>query len=359
MNSGFNNPNLVEALQKLIEKKAHDLPQINLMEVCGTHTMSIARYGIRNLLPKNIKLLSGPGCPVCVTPNSSIDKMIALCNIPNLVITTFGDMMRVPGSSSNLLKEQADGANIKIVYSPLDALQIAQENPNKNVVFLAVGFETTAPTTAAAIKRAKNLELKNFFVFCAHKNMPGALELIANDPKVKINGLILPGHVSTITGIKPYEFLADKYKIPGVVSGFEAVDIMQSIEMLVSQIANNEHKIQNEYTRGVNTEGNIKAQNLINEVFDTCDSAWRGLGNIPQSGYKIKEKFKCFDAEQAFDIKPEQTKENSACKCGDVLRGIISPKDCPLFSKICNPENPVGPCMVSTEGSCAASYKYQ
>lgn len=327
------------------------------MEVCGTHTMSIARFGIKNLLPKNVNLLSGPGCPVCVTPNETIDKMIALTKIPNLTIATFGDMMRVPGSTSSLMKEKAKGASIEIVYSPLDAIDLAKNSKNE-VVFLGIGFETTTPTTAATIIRAEELALPNFSVFCAHKNMPGALNLIASDNEVKVKGLILPGHVSTITGLSMYEFLSKDYKLPGVVSGFEAIDIMQAIDMLVTQIKNGESKIENAYKRGVRNEGNKTALDLIDEVFETCDSSWRGLGNIASSGYKIRKKYSAFDAENKFNIKPEPTKENKACKCGNVLKGIIKPSDCHLFGKTCNPENPIGPCMVSNEGSCAAFYKY-
>lgn len=355
----YKNPKLIESFKQDIDKKAENLSNINLMEVCGTHTMSIAKYGLRDLLPNNINLISGPGCPVCVTPNSAIDKMIALSKIPNVIIATFGDMMRVPGSSSSLIEQQAQGANIKIVYSPLDALEIAKNFPDKQVVFLGIGFETTTPTTAAAIKRAGKQNLSNFSVFCAHKNMPGALNLIANDTQVKVDGFILPGHVSSITGLSPYKFLADEFKIPGVVAGFEAIDIISAIDMLVTQITHNDAKIENAYKRGVKDKGNTTALGLINEVFENCDSQWRGLSNIENSGYKIRDKFSSFDAELKFEINTEKIVENKACKCGDVLKGIIKPKDCPLFAKICNPQNPIGPCMVSNEGSCSASYKYR
>lgn len=263
---------LIENLQKNIAKNAASVPQINLMEVCGTHTMSIAKFGIKKLLPKNVTLLSGPGCPVCVTPNETIDKMIALTKIPNLTTATFGDMMRVPGSTSSLTEEKAKGADIEIVYSPLDAIELAKNSRNE-VVFLGIGFETTTPTTAATIIRAQDLAIPNFSVFCAHKNMPGALDLIAGDTEVKVNGLILPGHVSTITGLSLYQFLSDKYKLPGVVSGFEAIDIMRAINMLVTQTAKCEAKIENAYKRGVRDEGNQTALNLIDEVFETRDSA--------------------------------------------------------------------------------------
>lgn len=330
---------------------------IKLMEVCGTHTHAIARFGIKQMLPENVELISGPGCPVCVTANQTIDKMIALAKIPGVTIATFGDMMRVPGSTSSLTIEKSKGAHIEVVYSPLDALDLAK-NISEKVVFLGVGFETTAPTTAATILRAKEMGLKNFSVFCAHKNMPDALDLIANDAQVQVNGLILPGHVSTIIGLEPYKFLAEKYVIPGVVAGFEADDIMLAIKMLSAQIEKGEAKIENAYPRGVRENGNPKAQNLISEVFETCDSTWRGLGNIAGSGYKIRSAYKSFDAEEKFKIKAEPTQENKACKCGDVLRGIITPNECPLFGKVCNPQNPVGPCMVSTEGSCSARFKY-
>lgn len=268
----YKNSKIIEGLKKSIEDKAKKIPSVNLMEVCGSHTMAIANYGLKELLPDNINLISGPGCPVCVTSNSAIDKMIALSKIENVIIASFGDMMRVPGSSSSLLEQKAIGAKVEIVYSPIDAIKIAREHPNKEVIFLGVGFETTAPTSAAAIKRAKKLDLKNFSVFCAHKNMPGALALIAKDKEVKVDGFILPGHVSSITGLSPYKFLGEKYKIPGVVSGFEAVDILQAINMLVKQIANSEAQIQNAYKRAVRNEGNKIALSLIDEIFETCDS---------------------------------------------------------------------------------------
>ena len=353
----FRDPALAKALVKAIEN--HNVESdINLMEVCGTHTVSIARAGIKSILPENVHLTSGPGCPVCVTANSDIDEIIALSKLPNVIITTFGDMTRVPGSSSSLLAQQAKGADVRIVYSPLDALQIAEENENKEVVFVGVGFETTTPLIAATIKRAKAKSLKNFSVIVAHKNMPGALETIVNDEKVQVDGLILPGHVSVVIGLAPYRFLAEKYHIPGVVTGFEPVDILRGVEMLVAQIARGEAKIENAYSRAVEENGNIAAMAAIDEVFETCDAEWRGIGVIAGSGYKIKPEFSQFDAEKRFSIDVEKTVEPKGCKCGDVLRGIIPPNECPLFRKVCTPENPVGPCMVSSEGSCAAYYRY-
>ena len=354
---GFRDPALAKTLVRAIEN--HNVTRdINLMEVCGTHTVSIARAGIKSILPDNIHLISGPGCPVCVTANADIDKVIAITRAPNVVLTTFGDMTRVPGSSSSLLAEQAKGADVRIVYSPLDALKIAQENEDKQVVFVGVGFETTTPLIAATIKRADALGLENFSVLVAHKNMPGALEEIVSDDKVQVDGLILPGHVSVVIGTKPYVFLAEKHHIPGVVTGFEPVDILRGIEMLVSQIANGEAKIENAYSRAVEESGNGAAMATINEVFDVCDAEWRGLGVIAGSGYKIKSEYEKFDSWKRFDFEVERTVEPKGCKCGKVLRGIIPPSECPLFRKVCTPENPVGPCMVSSEGSCAAYFRY-
>ena len=343
---------LVDTIQKLAPESA------TLMEVCGTHTVAIARNGIRNLMPEGVRLSSGPGCPVCVTPNSDIDTVIALCRIPNIIITTFGDMTRVPGSTSSLLAEQAQGRDVRICYSPLDALKIAQDNPDRQVVFVGVGFETTTPLVAMAIFRARALGLKNFTVFAAHKNMPGALEAIVNDPGVQLDALILPGHVSTITGIGIYQFLAEKYHIPGVVTGFEAVDVLQGIAMLVRQLHEGRAEIEIAYERGVRTDGNPVAQRIIADVFDTCEATWRGLGPIPDSGYCLKPEFAEFDAVARFQPDIEPTRDPRGCRCGDVLRSVIAPNQCPLFDKVCTPENPVGPCMVSSEGSCAAYYRY-
>lgn len=354
---GFRDPKLAKTLIKAIENH-NPGNEINLMEVCGTHTVSIARAGIKSILPQNVRLTSGPGCPVCVTANVDIDKVIALTKIPNVIITTFGDMTRVPGSSSSLLKEQAAGADVRIVYSPLDALDIAQENPDKEVIFVGVGFETTTPLIAAVIKRAKAAGLKNFTVFVAHKNMPVALETIVNDPEVKVDGLILPGHVSVVIGTKPYEFIARDYGIPGVVTGFEPVDILRGVEMLLCQIESGEARIENAYARAVEMDGNVAAKTAIDEVFETCDAQWRGIGNIPGSGYKIRPEYSEFDAWTKFHPDLEETVEPKGCRCGEVLRGVMPPSECPLFRKVCTPENPVGPCMVSSEGSCAAYYRY-
>ncbi|MCI9129748.1 MAG: hydrogenase formation protein HypD [Eggerthellaceae bacterium] len=348
---------LTESIRALTPEREGGKP-ITLMEVCGTHTVSIARNGIRTLMPEQVRLASGPGCPVCVTSNHDIDKVIALAKVPDVIITTFGDMTRVPGSTSSLLQEQAAGADVRIVYSPLDALAVARENPDRQVIFVGVGFETTTPLVAMAIKRAKAEGLSNFTVYAAHKNMPGALEVIVNDPQLTLDALILPGHVSTIIGVEPYRFLAEKYGIPGVVTGFEPNDILQGIAMIMRQIHEGRADIEIAYARGVMPEGNPVALAAIDEVFQTCDATWRGIGVIPGSGYEIREGFAEFDAMRRFQPDVEETVEHAGCRCGDVLRGVMRPDECPLFRKVCTPENPVGPCMVSSEGSCTAYFRY-
>ena len=354
--NAFKDPKLAKGLIDSIQKWAPE--NAVLMEVCGTHTVAIARNGIRNLMPEGTRLASGPGCPVCVTSNRDIDTVIALAKVPDAIITTFGDMTRVPGSTSSLLKEQAAGADVRICYSPLDALAIAKENLERQVVFVGVGFETTTPLVAMAIKRAAAMGLENFSVFAAHKNMPGALEAIIADPNLKVDALILPGHVSTIIGVEPYRFLAEKYGIPGVITGFEPLDVLEGITMLMRQLHEGRAEIEIAYKRGVMDEGNPVARAVIDEVFDTCTATWRGLGPIEGSGYCIRPEFQKFDALRRFDLEIEPTIEPKGCRCGDVLRSAMAPDQCPLFNKVCTPENPVGPCMVSSEGSCAAYYRY-
>ena len=354
--SAFKDPKLARGLIETIHRLAPE--HATLMEVCGTHTVAIARNGIRDLMPEGLRLASGPGCPVCVTCNRDIDTVIALARIPNVTITTFGDMTRVPGSTSSLLAEQAAGRSVEIVYSPLDALVFAKAHPEREVVFVGVGFETTTPLVAMAIKRAKAMGLSNFTVFAAHKNMPGALELLVGDPTLELDALILPGHVSTIIGAEPYRFLAEKYGIPGVITGFEPVDVLQGIAMLVRQLHEGRAEIEIAYARGVMPEGNPVALAAIDEVFETCTATWRGLGDIPGSGYRIRDEFADFDAVRRFEPDVEPTRDPKGCRCGDVLRARIAPNECPLFRTVCTPENPVGPCMVSSEGSCAAYYRY-
>lgn len=354
--SAFKDPKLARGLIETIHRLAPE--HATLMEVCGTHTVAIARNGIRDLMPEGLRLASGPGCPVCVTCNRDIDTVIALARIPNVTITTFGDMTRVPGSTSSLLAEQAAGRSVEIVYSPLDALAFAKAHPEREVVFVGVGFETTTPLVAMAIKRARAMGLSNFTVFAAHKNMPGALELLVGDPTLELDALILPGHVSTIIGTEPYRFLAEKYGIPGVITGFEPVDVLQGIAMLVRQLHEGRAEIEIAYARGVMPEGNPVALAAIDEVFETCTATWRGLGDIPGSGYRIRDEFANFDAVRRFEPDVEPTRDPKGCRCGDVLRARIAPNECPLFRTVCTPENPVGPCMVSSEGSCAAYYRY-
>lgn len=354
--SAFKDPKLARGLIETIHRLAPE--HATLMEVCGTHTVAIARNGIRDLMPEGLRLASGPGCPVCVTCNRDIDTVIALARIPNVTITTFGDMTRVPGSTSSLLAEQAAGRSVEIVYSPLDALAFAKAHPEREVVFVGVGFETTTPLVAMAIKRAKAMGLSNFTVFAAHKSMPGALELLVGDPTLELDALILPGHVSTIIGAEPYRFLAEKYGIPGVITGFEPVDVLQGIAMLVRQLHEGRAEIEIAYARGVMPEGNPVALAAIDEVFETCTATWRGLGDIPGSGYRIRDEFANFDAVRRFEPDVEPTRDPKGCRCGDVLRARIAPNECPLFRTVCTPENPVGPCMVSSEGSCAAYYRY-
>ena len=348
-----------ETCQKLVENiRATSRKPTSLMEVCGTHTMSIARNGIRQLLPENITLVSGPGCPVCVTSQREIDQFIKLAGLKNVIITTFGDLMRVPGSHSSLQKERANGADIRVVYSTLDCLTIAEKNPRKDVVFLGVGFETTAPTIAAAIQAAAQNKVKNFSVISAHKLVPPAMTALMESQEVKLDGFICPGHVSVIIGAQAYEPIARSYHIPCVIAGFEPVDILQSLYMLVAQIENDDAQVEIAYKRSVNYEGNVKAREVLDRIFEPCDVEWRGIGMILQSGLKIRARFREFDAENRFDLTVENVAEPANCACGEILTGTKQPFDCQLFGTTCTPEDPIGPCMVSSEGTCAAYFKY-
>lgn len=352
----YRDPNLANQLIQGIKKLSRR--PVRLMEVCGTHTVSIFRSGIRNLLPPTITLLSGPGCPVCVTATEEIDRFIKLCRQPGVIVATFGDLMRVPGSSSSLQKERADGADIRVVYSTFDALDIACRNPSRSVVFLAVGFETTAPTIAAAVKEAKRKKIHNFYIISAHKIIPPAMEALLGGGDLAIDGFICPGHVSVIIGADAYQPVAEKYHIPCLVAGFEPVDILQAIYMLVSQIEEGKAVVDIQYRRAVNFTGNKKALDLLSEVFETGDAPWRGLGTIPNSGLRLRNGYQAFDAEKKFDLTAPKAKDHPGCSCGDILRGIKTPPDCALYRKVCTPFQPYGPCMVSTEGTCAAYYKY-
>lgn len=329
------------------------------MEVCGTHTMAISRYGLRQLIPENINLISGPGCPVCVTPISDIDWIIGIARQYDVSIFTFGDLFRVPGTESSLYNEKSKGKDINICYSPADALDFARNNPGKKVIFIAIGFETTIPLTSVIIKRAYQEKINNFYIYNTHKLVPEALELLLLDKEVEIDAFLCPGHVSAIIGSKPYNFIAEDYHIPCVISGFEPMDILESIATIIRQINKGISEVEIQYRRVVREEGNPAALKSIYEVFDKSDSVWRGLGNIPGSGLKLKKKFLKFDAKTYFTVKRFKSREPAGCQCGDVLKGIKKPTECRLFSKICKPENPIGPCMVSSEGSCAAYYKYE
>lgn len=351
----FRNKVLVDNLVAQIAKISKT--PITIMEVCGGHTMSIHRYGIPSLLPSTINLISGPGCPVCVTDRSYIDHAIALSQLPKVIITTYGDLIRVPGSSTSLDKEKSKGADIRIVYSILDALQIAQENPNNKIVFLGIGFETTTPPTAAGILNASKLGITNFFVLSAHKIMPPAMSAII-DEKVKIDGYIGPGHVATITGSRIFQMIPQKYNLGVVISGFEPVDLLQSILMLVLQIENNDQKVEIQYSRVVKEEGNRKAQQMVDTVFESRDEWWRGFGVLKNSGLGIRKEYESFDAEKVFKVKLEITREDKGCICGAILKGLNKPQDCKLFGTACTPSDPVGACMVSNEGSCHAFYRY-
>lgn len=331
---------------------------MTFMEVCGTHTMAIYQYGLRSLLPEGVRLISGPGCPVCVTPNGYIDRAIALSRLPDTIITTFGDMVRVPGSTSSLMEERARGADVRIVYSPLDAVSMAEKNPDKRVVFLGVGFETTAPTIAGSILTAVAKGLGNYSVLAAHKTIPLPMEILSSDPELSIDGYICPAHVSAIIGAEAYRPLAEKLGVPCVVTGFEPVDVMQGVEMLARQVVEKRSSVEIQYGRVVKWEGNRKAREILAEVFSVCDSEWRGIGVIPGSGLEIAEKYAAFDAEKTIPVTVEEPREHKGCLCGEILKGKVSPFDCPLFATVCMPESPVGACMVSSEGTCAAAYKY-
>jgi hydrogenase expression/formation protein HypD len=355
----FRNRDLVRGLADRIRRLAEGRTRpMTFMEVCGTHTMSIYQYGIRSLLPPGVRLISGPGCPVCVTPVGYVDRAVACARLPETIVATFGDMVRVPGSSSSLLEERARGADIRIVYSPLDALALAGKNPGKRIVFLGVGFETTAPTIAATLITARSRGIGNFFVLSAHKTIPVPMRILSSDPELGIDGFLCPAHVSAVIGADAYRFLAGEHGVPCVVTGFEPADILQGVAMLARQVKEGRSTVENEYRRFVTAGGNAKAKELLSRVFTQADTAWRGLGVIPESGLEIADEFADLDAEKTVAVRVEEPREPAGCLCGEVLKGKIAPADCPLFATACTPEQPVGACMVSSEGSCAAAYKY-
>jgi len=355
----FRDNKIANNISRAIFDKARNLGPINLMEVCGTHTMSICKFGIRGMLPENINLISGPGCPVCVTPKSYLDKAIAISTLPDVVLTTFGDMMRVPGSRSSLEKEKSCGRSIKVVYSVLDAVEMAEKNSDKKIVFLGIGFETTSPTVAASLAYAKKKNLKNFFVYSGHKIIPPAMEILAKDPAVAIDGFLCPAHVSAIIGTGPYKIIAGKYRIPCVIAGFEPLDVLQGILMLIEQIGSNSSYVENQYKRVVKSSGNKKATALLDKVFSVEDSEWRGIGRLAKSGLRLSRDYSRFDALKAFSLPEVKTTPDKGCICGSVLKGIKTPIECKLFSKKCTPQDPQGACMVSSEGACAAYHRYR
>ena len=346
---------LVAEIRLLADQADHKL---RFMEVCGTHTVAIFRAGIRQMLPDNVELVSGPGCPVCVTPDDYMDKAIAYAQQPDVIITTFGDMLKVPGSKSSLNEAKTNGADIRIVYSPMDSLQVARENPDKKIVFLAVGFETTAPTAAATVLAAEQQGITNLYMLSAQKLVPPVMEALLNDEEVHVDGFILPGHVSVVTGTGIYEPIVEKYHVPGVVTGFEPVQILRALYRLVKQAVGHEARVENEYEDVVRPDGNPVSRQITDTVYEPADTNWRGMGCVPISGLRMKEAYARFDIERVMPLNVETVAKNTACRCGEVLRGIVTPHECPLFGKACIPTHAVGPCMVSVEGVCAAWFKY-
>jgi len=344
--------NLIQEIFRISSK------EINLMEFCGGHTVAILKQGIRQLLPGHVHLLSGPGCPVCVTATGDIDNIIQLSGYRDVITATFGDLIRVPGSKSSLQKSRAEGNDIRVVYSALEALDIARQNPGKRVVMVGIGFETTAPTVAASVLQAEREGIKNYLVHSLHKLTPPVMKALLDSGNVKLDGIICPGHVSTVIGARPYEFIPQNYGIACAITGFEPLDILEGIHMLVRQIESGTPTVEIAYRRAVRPEGNLKALDLMNKVFTVGSAWWRGIGEVPGSGLKLKEEYRAFDAATVFQLTPQDAAEPAGCLCGEILRAVKTPLDCPLFRKKCNPEQPVGPCMVSAEGACSAYYLY-
>jgi len=354
----YRDPRLAKSLIEALRDRSYSKDEIRMMEICGTHTVSIFRSGLRQLLPSRIKLISGPGCPVCVTANEDIDRAIWLAGQPGVILTTFGDLVRVPGSTSSLNFERSKGADVRIVYASLDALQIARDNPGRQVVFIGIGFETTAPTIAAAIKQARNTGVDNFSVLSVHKLLPPAMRALLDAHEVKLDGFLCPGHVSIVIGAGAYQEVVDNYGIPCVITGFEPLDILVGISSVVDLVETGRAEVVNQYRRAVTLEGNVAARNIIDEVFEPADATWRGLGPIPKSGLGFRPEWKKFDASSRFSMPQIHVKEHPGCRCGEVLRGVLTPPECGLFRKVCTPQDPKGPCMVSGEGTCGAYYRY-
>ncbi len=365
--SEFRDKRVAAALAAALASETDSAREYNLMEFCGGHTHAIFRYGVQDLLPVNVNLVHGPGCPVCVLPISRLDMAIELAEIPNIILCSYGDMLRVPGSRKrSLLKSRAQGRDVRMVYSCAEAIRIAQENPEREVVFFAIGFETTTPPTAVVIQQAEKLGLKNFTVFCNHVLTPSAIQSILDSPDVRkldtvrVDGFIGPSHVSTIIGSRPYDYFSQEYQRPVVIAGFEPLDVLQAVRMLVRQLNEGRAEVENQFTRGVTRQGNLKAQGMVAEVFELRRTfEWRGLGIVPYSGLRIKKKYAGFDAEVRFPLTQKAVNENKACECGAILRGVKKPTDCKIFGTVCTPLSPIGSCMVSSEGACAAYYKYR
>lgn len=343
---------LIKAIHRLVTRPW------TIMEVCGGQTHTILKFGIDRLLPPEVTLVHGPGCPVCVTPVELIDKAIALARTPGVIFTSFGDMLRVPGSNGDLLSAKAQGGDVRIVYSPLDALRLAQKNPDKEVVFFAVGFETTAPANAMAVWQARQMGVRNFSILCAHVRVPPAIELILSDPYNTVQGFIAAGHVCTVMGYREYESIAERYRVPIVPTGFEPLDLLQGIYMVLRALEEGRWGVENQYARSVRREGNIHAQKLMNAVFQICDRPWRGIGIVPGGGLCLRPEFSEFDAEKRFGLQGITALESPLCIAGEILQGKKKPYECPAFGRDCTPEHPLGAPMVSSEGACAAYYQY-
>ncbi len=355
----YRDPVAARATLAEIERLAAEQPARAFMEVCGGHTHTIYRHGIEHLLPASVELVHGPGCPVCVIPMGRIDDAIAVAHQPGVIFTCFGDMLRVPGSNGSLLRAKAKGADVRVVYSPLDALRLAGEHPDRPVVFFAVGFETTAPSTALTLRRARELGTHNFSVFCNHVTIVPPLKAILDSPDLRLDGFLGPGHVSTVIGNRPYRFVPERYGKPLVTTGFEPLDILQAIVMLLCQLRDGRCEVENQYTRVVRDEGNPRALEVIREVFELRPHfEWRGLGFISQSALKLRAEFAPWDAEVAFDVPGVRVADPKACQCGEVLKGVLKPWQCKVFGTACTPETPIGTCMVSSEGACAAYYNF-
>jgi hydrogenase expression/formation protein HypD len=354
----FRDATLARSLATRIAQEAADR-HWKIMEVCGGHTHTIFKYGIEDLLPSNVELVHGPGCPVCVIPMGRLDDGIALARREGVIFTCFGDLMRVPGSEGSLLDARAAGADVRMVYSPLDALKIARDNTDKQVVFYAIGFETTAPSTALTLLRAKAEGIRNFFVFCNHVTIIPPMKAILDSPDLRLDGFLGPGHVSTVVGVRPYEFVTATYRKPVVVVGFEPLDILQGVHMVIRQILDGRCEVENQYRRVVHDDGNPKALEVLARVFELrMQFEWRGLGFISQSALKLRDEFAAFDAEQVFTVPGLRVADPKSCQCGEVLKGVLKPWECKVFGTACTPETPIGTCMVSSEGACAAYYNF-